>query len=159
VARSVGGSGAVKISAKGRYALASAIEIARQSGMSGENVSSASISKSLGISKVFLEQIMAGMKKAELVTSVKGAGGGYKFLRPIENITAWDILITAESALFEKTDSTVADNSPSIEAVLREQIFCKLDSVLKSTLKQITLRELLDASNYNNEEQAFMLNM
>ena len=149
----------MKISAKGRYALASAIEIARQTGVSGEYVSSISISKSLGISKVFLEQIMASMKKAELVTSAKGAGGGYRFLRLIENITAWDILITAESALFEKTDSTVADNSPSIEAVLKEQVFCKLDNVVKSTLKQITLRELLDASNYNNEEQAFMLNM
>jgi len=149
----------LKVSAKGRYALASAIEIARQSGISGEFVSSVSISKSLGISKVFLEQIMAGMKKAELVTSAKGAGGGYRFLRPIENITAWDVLITAESALFEKTDNTVADNSPSIEAVLKEQVFYKLDNAVKSTLKQITLRELLDASNYRNEDQAFMLNM
>jgi len=149
----------MKISAKGRYALASAVEVARQSGVSGEYVSSVSISKSLGISKIFLEQIMASLKKAGLVTSAKGAGGGYRFAHPIENITAWDILATAESALFEKTDSTVSADSPNIEAAVRELVFDKLDDVIKANLERTTLRDLLDFSNNRSDEQSFMINM
>ena len=149
----------MKISAKGRYALASAVEMARQAASSDDFISSINLSKSLGISKIYLEQILSSLKKAELISSAKGSGGGYKFAHPVENITAWDVLISVESGLFEKTDSTVMENSPSIEAAIREQVFNKLDSAIKTTLKQITLQELLDYSNSRNENQSFMLNI
>jgi len=149
----------VKISAKGRYALASAVEIARQTYFSEEFMSSVSVAKTLGISKIFLEQVMANLKKAGIVVSAKGAGGGYRIALPLEQITAWDILITVEAALFERTDNTVMNFSPNIEAAIRELVFDKLDSTIEFELKQVTLRELLDSANYRNEEQAFMLNM
>ena len=149
----------MKISAKGRYALAAAIEIARQSEVSDNYVTSIGVSKALGISKIFLEQVMANLKKSGLVVSAKGAGGGYKIACPVERVTAWDILIAAEFALFEKTDNTVLNDSPHIEAAIREHVFDKLDSVVKTALEQISLRELLDSSNSRNEEQAFMLNI
>ena len=149
----------MKISAKGRYALASAVEIARQTYFSEEFMSSVSVAKTLGISKIFLEQVMANLKKAGIVVSAKGAGGGYRIALPLEQITAWDILITVEAALFERTDNTVMNFSPNIEAAIRELVFDKLDSTIEFELKQVTLRELLDSANYRNEEQAFMLNM
>jgi len=149
----------MKISAKGRYAIAATLEIARQSGgIDGEFVSSVSVSKSLGISKIFLEQVLSGLKKAEIVASAKGTGGGYRLAAPPEGITVWDILLTAESGLFEKTDVTAAD-APNIEAALNELVFDKLDAAVRAALKHTTLRELLDCANNQSDAQAFMPNM
>ena len=145
----------MKISAKARYALASAIEIARL--CDDEYVSAISLSKSLGISKIFLEQVMASLKKAEIVISAKGAGGGYRLARTPQGITAHDILVATEGGLFEKTDSTV--DAPGIESAMREIVFNKLDVAVNETLKNITLQGLLDAAISSGEEQSFMINL
>ena len=66
----------MRISAKGRYALAAAISMARQYG-TGEHITAISISEKLGISKIYLEQVFSLLKRAGLVNTVKGAQGGY----------------------------------------------------------------------------------
>jgi len=149
----------MKISAKSRYALAAAVEIAQRTGVKEDYVSTISISKSLGISKIFLEQAMSHLKNGELIISAKGANGGYRLSRPAEQVTVWDLLATIETSLFEKTENTVLDNSPAIEGALRELVFDKLDMAIKLSLEQVTLQDLIDASNCGNEEQSFMLNI
>lgn len=70
----------MRISAKGRYALAAIISMAQQYN-SGEHITVISISEKLGLSKIYLEQVFALLKKAEIVSSAKGAQGGYQLTR------------------------------------------------------------------------------
>ena len=91
----------MKISTKGRYALASAIHIAQFYG-SNEAITLISISESLGISKIYLEQVFALLKRGGIVISVKGAQGGYQLAKSPQQITAYDILSATEASLFEK---------------------------------------------------------
>lgn len=68
-------------------------------------------------------------------------------------------MIVAETALFKKTESTVGNNSPAIDTALKTLVFEKLDETVKAVLEQITIRELLDYSERQRTEQAYMLFM
>ncbi len=80
----------MKLSTKGRYGLRALIDLALYS--ENETVSIASISARQNISESYLEQLIAKLRKAGLVTSVRGAGGGYKLALPASEISVGDIL-------------------------------------------------------------------
>ena len=65
----------LKITTKGRYGLRALIDLAQYSEI--EPVSISSIATRQGISERYLEQLMTLLKKAQLVKSIRGAGGGY----------------------------------------------------------------------------------
>ena len=148
----------MRISAKGRYAFAALIEIARQT-RTGERVSVINISEKLGISKIFLEQVVAALKKGDIIQSTKGSKGGYQLAREARSISALDVLLSVENTLLEKSDATVADQSPSTEAALTDKLFNPLDRVIENCLSGVTIQDLLDYADQQNSDQAFMLYM
>ena len=65
----------MKLSTKGRYGLRAMIDLARYS--EKEPVSIGSVAARQEISERYLEQLVALLKKAGLVKSIRGASGGY----------------------------------------------------------------------------------
>jgi Rrf2 family transcriptional regulator, iron-sulfur cluster assembly transcription factor len=90
----------MKLSTKGRYAVMAMADLARRS-VRGP-VTLADIASRQSISLSYLEQLFARLRKAELVDSVRGPGGGYSLARPAENIRVIDIM----SAVDESVDIT-----------------------------------------------------
>jgi len=131
----------MRISTKGRYALAAVISMAQQYG-SGEYITAVSISEKLGISKIYLEQVFSLMRHGGLVISVKGAQGGYQLSRSPSKISAYDVLSAVESALFEETEDTVPSSSTEIEAAMRDSVFSVLDVQIREALSGVTLERL-----------------
>ena len=78
------------LTTKARYAVMAAIEIADDK--QGKPLSLLAISQKQDISLSYLEQIFACLKKAEIVKSVKGPGGGYVLARNMDQITIKDVL-------------------------------------------------------------------
>jgi Rrf2 family protein len=148
----------MRISVKGRYALA-AVTVIAQRAQSREDVTVSSISEELGISKIYLEQVFSQLKKEGLLLSVKGPRGGYQLARSPAKITAWEVLTALESSLTEKTEKTVGDNAPEIEMALQSLVFEPLNEALRSRLSEITVREILDYTDKQKTQQAFMLNL
>jgi len=66
----------VKLTAKGRYAVMAIADIASQG--AGSTVSLADIAARQNISLAFLEQLFGKLRRAGIVDSVRGPGGGYK---------------------------------------------------------------------------------
>jgi len=145
----------MRISAKGRYALASVIHMAQQQ-HSGESITLISISERLGISKIYLEQVFSLLKRGELVTSVKGAQGGYLLSRAPSQMSVLDVLTAVETGLFDKTEDTVAEKAPEIEFAMRESAFQVLDGAVSAALSQVTLEDLVLASEKHNGDNAAM---
>jgi len=145
----------MRISAKGRYALAAAIHLATSYG-NGENIAVANISERLGTSKIYLEQIFSLLKRSGLIDSAKGAQGGYKLARKPQKITAADILLAVEISLFEETKDTVSDKAPEIDKSVRLLVFDALNKKIKETLESITLEELALAAEKNKPDDANM---
>lgn len=88
----------MKLSTKGRYAIIALTDlaIAKQD----ELTSLGEISKRQDISLPYLEQLFVRLRRAELVTSVRGPGGGYRLARAPETIRIADVL--------EAVDETVS---------------------------------------------------
>ncbi|WP_295361650.1 Rrf2 family transcriptional regulator [uncultured Pseudoramibacter sp.] len=133
----------MRISAKGRYGLAAMVELTWLSA-NGKLIPVATLSDHLGISKIYLEQIFSLLKRGKLVTSVKGAQGGYRLARDASEISVYDILSALEQTLFEPTESSVEEKAPTIESILNENVYEVLDQGVKDTLSKIKLSHLLD---------------
>lgn len=147
----------MKISAKGKYGLAAMIYLSSLFN-SGEHIKLISISESLGISKIYLEQIFALLKKSGIVTSAKGSQGGYQLSSPPDQITAYDILASTETTLFDKNESSQEADISNIEKTLHSMVFSPLDSSIETILKEITLEKLLEETkNHNNENYIFYI--
>ena len=102
----------MKLSTKGRYGLRALIDLALYS--EKEAASIASISARQQISESYLEQLIAKLRKAGLVKSVRGAGGGYMLAKPASEISVGDILRALEGNLD-------AVNCPGLEMCIRDR--------------------------------------
>ena len=80
----------MKLSTKGRYAMVALADLA--TAPDGALVSLAEISKRQDISLPYLEQLFVKLRRAELVESVRGPGGGYKLAKAPSEIRVSDIL-------------------------------------------------------------------
>ncbi len=145
----------MKISAKGRYALAAMIYMAAKYERS-EYITVIRISESLDISKIYLEQVFSLLKRSSLLISMKGAQGGYQLARMPEKITVFDILSAIEFALFEKTEDTVSKKAPEIEKAMRSSAFNVLDKKVKETLKKMKLSDLATDAQKHSPNEEFM---
>lgn len=145
----------MRISVKGRYALAAMVNLAQNSA-SGECITVISIAETLGISKIYLEQVFSLLKRSGLVNSVKGAQGGYQLTRMPGQITAFDVLSAVELSLFEPTEETVTQKAPELETAMRLSAFDKLDQAVKATLEQVTLESLITEAERHKTDQGFM---
>ncbi len=147
----------MRISAKGRYSLAALIQIANRNTAEPVPVPVISISEALGISKVFLEQVATALKKGGLITAVKGPKGGYQLARASSEITALDVLKSAENALFETAQNDPLEQTPIIAGALAELVLTPLDKAVEHCLSNITLQELVDYTQSHGHSQSFML--
>ena len=75
----------MKLSTKGRYGLRALLDLAVHQG--NGTVSIQSIAERQNISERYLEQLIAKLKKAGLVSSIRGAGGGYRLAKDAEDIS------------------------------------------------------------------------
>lgn len=87
----------MKLSTKGRYAMVALADIALQP--QDQLVSLGDISKRQDISLPYLEQLFVKLRRAELVTSVRGPGGGYKLSRPTSDIRVVEILAAVDETV------------------------------------------------------------
>ncbi|MQQ07084.1 Rrf2 family transcriptional regulator [Epibacterium sp. SM1979] len=87
----------MKLSTKGRYAMVALADIALQP--SDTLVALGDISKRQDISLAYLEQLFVKLRRAELVASVRGPGGGYRLARPASEIRVIDILSAVEETI------------------------------------------------------------
>jgi Rrf2 family transcriptional regulator, iron-sulfur cluster assembly transcription factor len=87
----------MKMSTKGRYAVMAMIDIGEHS--AGRPVSLAAIAERQDISQEYLEQLFGKLRKAGLVESARGPGGGYRLARDASEIPVADIIVAADEAL------------------------------------------------------------
>ncbi len=93
---SIGGF-AMKLSTKGRYAMVALADIAMQP--NDKLVSLGDISARQDISLPYLEQLFVKLRRADLVTSVRGPGGGYRLARSASDIRVADILAAVDETV------------------------------------------------------------
>lgn len=140
----------MKLSTKGRYGLRALIDLAAYSGDSP--VSITSIAGRQEISERYLEQLMSLMKKAGLVKSVRGAGGGYVLARDAKDISVGDVLRALEGSL-EPVDCAGIEPEGgclSADSCVTKYVWQKINESINRTVDEIRLDQLVEESRKKN---------
>lgn len=136
----------MKISAKGRYGIAAMTYLAKNYD-SGSPVTIMTISEKMGISKIYLEQVFALLKRSNLVDSIKGSQGGYLLSRPPREISAYDILSVIELTLMESASPATGGKMPEIDSAIDSFIYRPMDEKLRELLASVSLEDILGAAD------------
>ena len=142
----------MKLSTKGRYGLRAMIDMARYS--EEEPVSISSIAVRQGISEGYLEQLVSLLKKAGLVKSIRGAGGGYILARAMDDISVGDILRALEGSLepvrcaafYSEEGCTASDGC------VTKYVWQKINESIARAVDEMNLEELVSESERINPE-------
>ena len=87
----------MRLSTKGRYAVMAMVDLAKYG--DGKPVALAEIAARQEISLSYLEQLFAKLRCAELVSSVRGPGGGYVLARTAEETRLSDIIAAVDESI------------------------------------------------------------
>ncbi len=138
----------MKLSTKGRYGLRALVDLALHS--ESEAVSISSIAQRQTISERYLEQLMAKLKKAGIVESVRGPQGGYVLSKSPGAITIGDVLRALEGDL-NAVDCPVATstgNCSSSGLCATKSVWKKINEAINRAVDDFYLSDLL--AEYND---------
>ncbi|MCQ2510286.1 MAG: Rrf2 family transcriptional regulator [Lachnospiraceae bacterium] len=132
----------MKLSTKGRYGLRALVDLAVHE---DDAVSIQSIADRQGISESYLEQLVRLLKKAGLVTSVRGAGGGYRLAKPASEISVGDILRALEGNLDAVSCAALQEESgcEGADCCVTKFVWKKINDAITQTVDGIWLEELV----------------
>jgi Rrf2 family protein len=132
----------MKLSTKGRYGVKAMFELALNYG--GEPVSIKSIAEKINVSEYYLEQLFAGLRKAKLIKSIRGAQGGYVLARPPAEITAGNILDVLEGPI-EISECIEEDEASCSRAgyCATRLLWLKISDSVNQVINSITLQDML----------------
>ncbi|WP_096188263.1 cysteine metabolism transcriptional regulator CymR [Evansella halocellulosilytica] len=133
----------MKISTKGRYGLTIMIALAKKYGEGP--VSLKSIAKDHNLSEHYLEQLIAPLRNAILVKSVRGAYGGYMLSKAPKEITAGDIIRVLEGPI--SPVEVVEDEEPA-----KRDLWIKIRDAVKDVLDSTTLEDLANYEDKGDQE-------
>lgn len=145
----------MKLSTKGRYGLQAMVDLAINS--NEEHVALSHVAEREGLSVQYLEQVFSTLRKAGLIKSIKGAGGGYTLAQDPATITAGAILRAMEG------DLSIAGNAADditeltvIEKCLRQSLWDQIDKSLAAIVDAVTLEALADEAKKMAAENVLM---
>ncbi|MFD0048215.1 cysteine metabolism transcriptional regulator CymR [Actinomycetes bacterium NPDC127524] len=136
----------MRISTKGRYGLTIMIELAKKHGEGPTSLKS--IANAHDLSEHYLEQLIAPLRNAGLVRSIRGAYGGYVLGRDPKEITSGDIIRVLEGPITPVEG--IEDEEP-----VKRQLWIRIRDAVKDVLDSTTLDDL---ANYNDsgEQDSYM---
>lgn len=140
----------MKLSTKGRYGLRAIIDLARYG--EEEPVSIGSIAGRQDISERYLEQLMALLKKAGLVTSIRGAGGGYVLAKEADTVSVGDVLRALEGDLEPVRCGAFHEEEgcQGADSCVTKYVWQKINNSINETVDEIKLSELVWESRVKN---------
>lgn len=130
----------MKISTKGRYGLMLLVDLAMNE--AGSPISLKSIADRQSLSEHYLEQLIAPLRNAGFVRSIRGAYGGYVLAKPKAEITVADIILTLEGPLCI-VDEDIQDGL--------DEFWEKLRAAILAVLESQTLQDLVDLKNKHGD--------
>jgi len=138
----------MQLTTKGRYAVTAMLDLASKE--STKPVTLELISQRQNISLSYLEQLFAKLRKASLVKSIRGPGGGY-----LLNISPKEITLTQ---IIEAVDENIdlrrchgLKNCLRGKQCLSHHLWCEVSDQIRDFLSTRNLQQVID--DYNTNEK------
>ena len=146
----------MKLSTKGRYGLKAMFELALCYGDGPTPLSNVASKQNISVN--YLEQLIATLRKAGLVKSVRGAHGGYILAYKPEDITVGDVIRTLEGPIapsdcvIDQADSDCSKHNSCVTRTIWEKIKESIDDVIDS----ISLQDMVKEHKEKNNKDSIM---
>jgi Rrf2 family protein len=121
----------ISITSKSRYAVVALAELARHP---DAPVSAGAIAERREMPLQFLEQLLSSLRRAGLVTSHRGAKGGYTLVRPAGEITVLEVV--------QALDGVVGEEAKEAGGIWAEGVAALRACFGEATIQEIADREL-----------------
>ena len=132
----------MKISTRGRYALRILLDLARHQGDEPRMVSD--ICKRQNLSPKYAGRLILELRKARMVTSTRGAKGGYRISRDPKHITLLEILDIMEGGISIVDCALCPKKCKRSEKCTARDFWVELNSKIRNSLANTTLQDFLD---------------
>jgi Rrf2 family iron-sulfur cluster assembly transcriptional regulator len=137
----------MRLSSKGRYAVMAMADLARhgQGAPPAKAVSLAEISRRQDLSLAYLEQLFTQLRRAGLVNSVRGPGGGYRLARSAGDLAVADIVAAVDEPI-EAVRCTSQNTGcmPGGERCLTHELWEALGDHIHDFLAGVSLQDVVE---------------
>ncbi|NLW06779.1 MAG: Rrf2 family transcriptional regulator [Clostridia bacterium] len=146
----------MKLSTRGEYGLQAMFDLAQHCGEGP--ISIKTIAERQGISEPYLEQLIAALRKAGLVRSIRGAQGGYILNRDPEDITVGDIIRVLEGPIAPVECLThEGESCAKADTCVTRDIWEKVRDSISDVLDSFTLADMVAKANkMRQDDKSYM---
>jgi len=130
----------MRLTTKGRFAVTAMVDLSMR--QTRGPVTLAAISERQHISLSYLEQLFGKLRRAKLVNSVRGPGGGYCLAKPIASITVADI-ITAVDEPIDATQCAGKENCDDDRRCITHDLWATLTQKMNDYLSSVSLADVV----------------
>ena len=123
----------MKLSTRGRYGLRALVDLAANSGENPVSLTQTARRQKLSL---------ASLRRAGLVSTVKGAGGGYALARDMEEITVKEVLEALEGKI-SIADTQAGSEEDEVQEAIRGLLWDEIDRKVDALLESRTLGGLV----------------
>lgn len=137
----------MRLTTKGRFAVIAMLDLAMHAQSGAVNLTA--ISERQRISLSYLEQLFGKLRRAGLVESIRGPGGGYVLSYAADHINIADIIAAAEDTM----DATLCGGHADCQdgtPCLTHDLWVNLNKTIDDYLRGITLQCILNQQSYRN---------
>ncbi len=147
----------MQLSSKGRYAVMAMADLARNS--QGSAVPVAAIAERQELSSAYLEQLFAKLRRAGLVDSTRGPGGGYALASKPHDISISDIMQAVEEPV-KMTRCHIEDAGGCVgdSRCLTHDLWRALGDHIVGFLGSVTLGDVIDNAAARDMARGIELN-
>jgi len=143
----------MRLTTKGRFAVTAMIDLAMQGGK--EPVTLAEISERQKISLSYLEQLFGKLRRRELVSSVRGPGGGYQLAKKAEELSVADIIRAVDEPI-DATQCGGRENCRDERKCLTHDLWASLNERIFEYLNSVTLAQMVTKAQAQDEDVKVM---
>ena len=129
----------MRITTRGHMAVSALIDLALRSSM--RPVALSAISARQGISLSYLEQLFSALRRAGLVDSTRGPGGGYTLARRAEQISVADIVLAVENLQADDLQNLGTGQAAQVKAMTGE-LWSSFNAQVLDYLRSVSLQDL-----------------
>jgi Rrf2 family transcriptional regulator, iron-sulfur cluster assembly transcription factor len=134
----------MRLTTKGRFAVTAMVDLALRQNRGP--VTLAAISERQHISLSYLEQLFGKLRRASLVSSTRGPGGGYNLAQPTNGISVADIVSAVDEPL-DATQCAGKENCHDEKRCMTHDLWATLNEKMHEYLSSVTLADLVAHQN------------
>ncbi len=130
----------MRLTTKGRFAVTAMVDLSMR--QTRGPVTLAAISERQHISLSYLEQLFGKLRRAKIVNSVRGPGGGYNLARPANAITVAEIIVAVDEPI-DATQCEGKENCNDDRRCVTHDLWATLNEKMNDYLSSVSLADVI----------------